>query len=237
MRKVITIAGVFTIVSLAFYSCSLLRALDEVQKNGFSCYNYSGSPVNTMDKQQVKSMLNNYYHEQYAAINSGNIVFNGGVPNTQVPSIDSRAVFFSIDTLQRLLYYMTKASEKFPETDRINMGVNIYFASYPKTMQVQKQGYDYTNRHTLIFVPSIFDATTNIAMDFDLASSLNGTSVLNPTYITEALLANPGYKSINAVSATANTSMNTQNHGTSIPPPPKTTGTTSGNAILDATTY
>jgi hypothetical protein len=248
MRKAISIAGIFIITALVLYSCSLLKALDEVQQNGFRCYK-PNVPVNTMDKQYVMDMLHNYYKTQYANINNGTISFNGGVPNTQVAKIDSRAVFFSMDTLQRLLYYMIKASEKFPAADRANMGVNIYFGAYTPAMQMEKQGYDYTNRHTVVLMSSIFDATTNIARDFDLNSSLNNINVLTPTYITDSMLASPGYTDMNAACALKVSvplsgsndpaSMAAQNHGTSIPPPPRTSATpwVSGNALLDATAY
>jgi hypothetical protein len=235
MKKIIIPVALLIITSLVLYSCSLLKSLEEVKKNGYSCNNYSTYPINEMNKTEVLELIRNYYKNQYAAINSVGINFNGSIPATQTIKVDSRAVFFNLDTLKRLIYYIEKASENFPKTDRDNLGVNIYYGAYTAAMQVQKHGYDYTNRHTLVMIPSIFNSASNTAKDFDLYNSLNAINVDTPSYINNSFLENPINTKIAGLSAnqsvTGRSSMYSQNHGTAIPPPPSPTG----NVILEAT--
>lgn len=241
MKKLLTIGISVLITSAVFYSCSLLKSLEEVQQNGFFCSNYSYNPVNEMDKQQVISMVRNYHQNQYRAINSTcsttsvKLVYFPSSPNTNV---DSRVVFFSMDTLKRLLYYMEKATRQFSMQDKQNLGVNVYFASYPDQMKMSNWGHDYTNRHTLVFIPAIFDNGQHIGRDFDLNNSLTGVNLLDPLYIDSAFINNPLktviagmalYKTMSAPGSS--TTMNSQNHGTATPPPPATTG----NNLLDLT--
>jgi uncharacterized protein YxeA len=236
MKKILIAVLSVSLISVIFYSCSLLNALDEVQKNGFVCTNYSTAPVNEMDKTQVLEMIRNYHNNQYNAINASSFGFNGNIPSTISIKKDSRAAFFNIDTLKRLIYYIEKASEKFSPANRQNLGINIYFASYTALTQMQKHGYDYTNRHTLIFIPSIFDNSTKTARDFDLKHSLSGINVIDPKYIDSAFLNNPGITSIFGLMPlgdpiVGSNNMSSQNHGTLIPPPP----TPTGNVILELT--
>jgi hypothetical protein len=240
MKKLLTIGATILITSAVFYSCSLLKSLDEVQQNGFICSNYSTAPVNEMNKQEVISMVKNYYQNQYMAINSscpttGKLVHFPVSPST---NLDSRCVFFSLDTLKRLIYYIEKATRQFSVNDKENLGVNVYFASYPEQMKMNKWGYDYTNRHTLIFFPSIFDNVNHIAKDFDLNNSLDGINVFSPLYIDSAFINNPlktvvggmYYKTL-STSSGGSASMTSQNHGTATPPPPADTN----NDLLDLT--
>lgn len=237
MKKLLTIGATVLITSAVFYSCSLLKSLDEVQQNGFICSNYSTAPVNEMNKENVISMVRNYYQNQYRAINSSCPAGSKLVYFPASINVDSRAVFFSLDTLKRLIYYIEKATRQFSVKDKENLGVNVYFASYPDQMKMNKWGYDYTNRHTLIFIPSIFNNDNQIAKDFDLNNSLSGASVFNPLYIDSAFLNNPIKTTIAGMyfkttdASGGSTSMTSQNHGTATPPPPSDTK----NDLLDLT--
>jgi hypothetical protein len=237
MKKYLTAFMALTITVLAFYSCNLIKALDEVKKAGFYCSNYSYSPVNEMDKYEVLDMIRTYYNNQYNNINShiGPSTFdfnNPALPSSKLV-VDSRAVFFDLDTLKKLIYYMDKASENFPLADKQNLGVNVYFAAYPQYFNKEKHGWDYKNRHTLIFFPSIFNNVSHIAQDIDLMASLSGTTPNAPTYITEAFLSDSSMaRFVVLTDGNSNSSsMMSQNNGTAIPPPP----TPTGNAILDKT--
>jgi hypothetical protein len=243
MKKLITIAATVLITSGIFYSCSLLKSLEEAEQNGFICNNYENYPVNEMDKQTVLSMVRNYYQNQYRAINY--TVRSGSTSDKLVTfpdniNVDSRAVFFNLDTLKRLIYYIEKAARKFTTVQKEYLGVNIFFGSYPKDMEMSKGGYNYTNRHTLVFIPAIFNNDVGKARDFDLNNSLNGTNVLDPLYIDSSFLNNPALTTIPGMTVMkvmgasvtgTSTNMNSQNHGTATPPPP----TPTGNAILDKT--
>ena len=236
MKKYVTAFMALTVTVLAFYSCSLLKALEEVKKSGFYCSNYSYSPVNEMNKKEVLDMIRTYYNNQYNSINSniGASTFdfnNTGLPSTLKCNVDSRAVFFNLDTLKKLIYYIDKASENFSPADKQNLGVNVYFAAYPEYFNKEKYTWDYKNRHTLIFFPSIFNNVSHMGMDIDLMSSLNNTTKNTPTYINEAFLSDSNNTVLKVMVDGISSSMMSQNNGTTIPPPPAPTG----NAILDKT--
>ncbi|NOT91359.1 hypothetical protein [Ferruginibacter sp.] len=237
MKKLLTIGATFLITSAVFYSCSLLKSLDEVQKSGFFCSNYSDDPVNEMNKQDVISMVKNYYQNQYKAINSTSPISGKLVYFPASMNVDSRVVFFSLDTLKRLIYNIEKATNQFSIQDKQNLGLNVYFISYPDQMKMNNWGYDYTNRHSLAIIPSIFDNVNHIGKDFDLNNSLTGVNLFSPLYIDSAFINNPlktmipgiYFKTMSTPGGSA--TMNSQNHGTATPPPPAPTG----NALLDLT--
>lgn len=239
MKKILTITATVLITSGVFYSCGLLKSLNEVEQNGFICSNYTDKPVNEMDKQVVLSMIRNYYQYQYNAINSSCPPTNGSKLVHFPPQVneDSRVVFFDLDTLKRLIYHIEKASKQFPQADRQNLGVNIYFASYPETMNMTNWGWSYTNRHTLVMIPAIFNNSTHMGRDFDLNNSLKLNNIFSPLYIDSAFINDPSKTVFNAMvfktsdAGSGSTNMNSQNHGTATPPPPSPTG----NAILDLT--
>jgi hypothetical protein len=192
------------------------------------CADYSSMTVNTMKKEDVLDMVSNYYNKQYNAINADNSIdFPAAAP------LDSREVFFNLDTLKRLIYFIEKATANFSAADKANLGMNVYFGSYPQHMDLFKNGINYTNRQTLIFIPSIFDNVLHVGRDFDLNNSLNGTNILAPLYIDSVFLTTPAITIIPGMyfRYTNNTSLNAQNHGTGVPPPPAPTG----NSILDIT--
>lgn len=248
MKKILPLLAGFALASLGFFIWNRLKAKDLLQKDESICSNYSAGPVNQMEKQEVLSMIRNYHQNQYAAINSSSSTGQKLVYFPQNPNVsqDSRAVFFSLDTLKRLIYFIEKASAQFSQQDKDNLGINIYFASYPKSMGMVKHNYDYTNRHTLVMIPSVFDNTRTMARDFDLTRNLSGANPFTPSYIDSAFLSNPAnlyipgaavHRSSQTVTPSPNT-MNSQNHGTGTPPPyslDPTTGFYTGNVILDLT--
>ncbi len=240
MKKIVPFLVGILLTCTVFYSCSIINSLNNAAANGFICNNYSYLPVNSMDKQVTLSMIRNYYQKQYMAIHFSPTSGQKLVYFPPTINVDSRVVFFSLDTLKRLIYYTEKASKQFSQQDKQNLGLNVYFASYPDNMKMEIGGYDYTNRHTLIFIPSIFDNNSKIARDFDLKKSLSGINVSSPSYLDSAFFANPATNSIIAMAKVAADpqapppgAMNDQNHGTGTPPPYSKTG----NAALDLTDH
>jgi hypothetical protein len=231
MRKVLIFTNVIFLAVAVLYSCSLLKSLEEVNKNGFICNNYSAAPVNEMDKQEVVEMVRNYYNNQYAALHDVTSATKlTGLP-VNCPQ-DSRAVFFNLDTLKKLIYYIEKGSKNFSVADKQNLGLNVYFASYPESFLKVKNGYSYTNRHTLIFIPSIFKTGDSLARDIDLNANLSGVNS-RPEYLTD-LFFNINTKSKKMVGiAEGSGSMMSQNNGSGTPPPKKPTG----NPLLDKTDH
>jgi hypothetical protein len=229
MKKYFVGAVILFASTVILYSCRFIKSVHSTTtttSTGTSiCSDYSDKNVNEMEKDHVLNMIRNYYNMQYQAI-SGNASMS--LPS-QAP-VDSRAVFFNLDTLKKLIYYMEKASAGFSQQDKENMGVNIYFASYPSAAGMSKYGYSYTNRHTLIFVPSIFDNNSHMARDFDLSTSLTGINTFEPQYFTATFLTNPAVTTLNVVGSDYTLNMDAFNFGTTTPPPP-----TAYNPLLDLT--
>lgn len=228
MKKLTHSILAISLLGSVLYSCSLLKALDEVQQNGFICSNYANAPINLMNKQEVKAMVSNYYHRQYQAINIGSnrVAF----PNSMT---DSRMVFFSLDTLKRLIYNIETYTRNLPETEKANLGVNVYFASYSDSQAHFNHGINYTNRHTLVFIPAYFNDADKAGKSFDPRFVENNGNKIEKALLTSADFNNPGtiMGTIARLSSTvsdANGAMFSQNNGTAMPPPP------AGEALLDA---
>lgn len=231
MKKVYPfLIGIFVTITF-FYACDVSKQLSDVQKVGYQCNNYLTKSPNTMNRGQVLEMVRNYYNNQYQALHDplSPSKLRGLDPSSPV---DSRAVFFSLDTLKRLLYYIEYASKNFTAAEKQNIGVNIYFASYPESMHKMHNGLNYTNRHTLVFIPSLFNPTSNKAEDIDLSENIFGKKdfpiPLNNLFFS---LSNLNKSMVALGSSTSSSGMNSQNDGTAIPPPPPPTG----NTLLDLT--
>jgi hypothetical protein len=243
MKRILFFIAGAVIACGIFYSCTVTQSLQHVETNGYICANYENAAVNSMSKKDVLAIIRNYYQNQYRAIHTSSTAPASGqqlvsFPSTTTLTKDSRAVFFNLDTLKRLIYYIEKASQQYPASIKEKIGLNIYFASYPSAMQMTINEDDYTNRHTLVFIPSVMDTKSHIANDFDLSASLpGGISQLTPSYITEGFLNDSNITSIKGMAVlkqagTQDADMNAQNHGTGTPPP-----VNNNNSILSATNH
>ncbi|MFY7965272.1 MAG: hypothetical protein ACOVO1_10275 [Chitinophagaceae bacterium] len=196
------------------------------------CSDYSNKQPNQMDKNFVLSMIRNYYNKQYAAINGSSTLIP--FPQSSGLTVDSRCVFFSLDTLKKLLYYIEKSSKNFLPGVKSNVGVNVYFASYPDFSSTRINGQDYTNRHTLVFLPAVFtgNGANALVKDYDMLDNLKFPLKTDPSYFTTTLLSSSTFLKMGGIVARSE-NMNAQNHGTGTPPPFGINGT--GNPILDIT--
>jgi hypothetical protein len=217
---------VFTL-GLMLTACTETNHLKELEKEGYVCNNYSKQTPNQMGRNTVVKMVSNYYQNQYSAINqsakAGQILFPDNCP------VDSRAVFMNIDSLKKLLYYLETASKGYSDAEKRNLGVNIYFGSYTKDMNMTENGYDLMNRHTLICIPSIFDSTKKMARDIDLMANINNKSVA-PRYIDAAFFGVNKPIAL-AKGGSGDSTIFAQNHGSLVPPPPDP----SNNPLLNIT--
>lgn len=224
-----------TLTSIVFYACNVAKQLQEVNNAGYICSNYSFALPNKMNKQHVLDMVSNYYHNQYTILHSqGN---NRLKLNTTNP-FDSRAVFFSLDSLEKMFYYIRKASKNYSNAEKQNLGVNIYFASYPEADGVIRNNYNYTNRHTVVFVPSIFNTNNNMPEDIDLLANLEGK--IEAKVPIKSNFYTTGGQMFALAARTTSNSMMSQNNGTGTPPPPPAGNTidgATGNPLLDITSH
>jgi hypothetical protein len=236
MKNVIIAILFLSLCSMIFYTCKYCNTTTEPVNPNSICTDFSYSPPNEMGKLEVIHMIRNYYNNQYNAMHNTINLRRMSFSQRSSTQFDTRAVFFSLDTIKKLLYYMEKASKGYSSADKLNLGVNIYFASYPDN-KIQN-GEDYYNKHTLIFMPSIFDPTINAPRDIDIAQNLfNGVSSskqIDPSFFNDTLNPNAVINVLgNSYMRRSNNSgsnMQSQNNGTGTPPPPN-----SGDPLFDLT--
>jgi hypothetical protein len=238
MKKFFLFLSGCILTTVIFYSCSVLSSLKKVEDAGFICSNYNNSQLNLMNKDAVMDMVRNYYTNQYTILHNFNNTPNGArLALPQQCPLDSRVVFFSLDTLKKLIYFIEKGSKDFSQQEKNNLGVNFYFASYPVKSGKLKHGYSYDNRHTLVMLPCLFDNTAKRGRDLNMRENILN-NVTTPVFITDGLLTGPqlfifgaGETPVTDNSTAQN--MMSQNNTTGTPPPAPNTVT--GNPVLDLT--
>jgi hypothetical protein len=238
MKKFFFMGIGIALTCIVFYACDVTKQLQDVNKAGYICSNYAFQPPNEMDKKNVVDMVRNYYQNQYK------ILHNQSGNRLKLPKqieFDSRAVFFNLDTLEKMIYFIRQASISYSKEEKQNLGVNIYFAAYPEDLSRMKFGHDYTNRHTLVFIPSLFNPTTYMPVDINILPNLQRKSerpipILSDFYTSGGIMFGAAEKSLKNTNDP--TGMTSQNNGTGTPPPPPSGGTingTTGNPLLDIT--
>lgn len=217
--------------------CAVIIAYDTLtpspeQGKEFICSSYD-LPANTMEKTEVLSMIRNYYTKQYAALHDEGSPSKLDNLDPACPW-DTRAVFFGLENLKKLIYFTEKAARDFTPQQQQNLGLNIYFASYPVEFNKRVDPWDYTNKHTLVFIPAMYDGT--VLKDLNLRPNLmNGATT--PDFINEGFFNQDSVTTIIALGVgkdnpNISESMNSQNNGTGTPPPPNPT-----NVILSLTSH
>jgi hypothetical protein len=236
MKKFFFMGIGIALTCIVFYACDVSKQLNDVNKAGYICSNYAFTPPNQMNKQDVIAMISNYYTNQYMLLHPNLNPNNPSTNNTKLSlpasiPYDSRAIFFSLDSIEKLVYFMRSATKNYSPKLKQNLGLNIYFASYPDGRKTHN-GLNYTNRHTLVMLPSIFQ--NGQPTDFDLLTEINNPNSDTPKqYINNLFLTNTSRLTIGALGSTSSNGMGSQNNGTGTPPPITANGT--GNPLLDIT--
>ena len=91
---------------------------------------------------------------------------------------DSHSIWFDLDTIKKFIYHIERNVQTNSEANGSKLGLRIYYGAYPEASNFTNPGYEdiayfardpqtmkYGLKHTLIFIPTIYNE--NIADDVD----------------------------------------------------------------------
>jgi len=202
-------------ISFIVYGCNLSSGT-VTSLNNTICSNYT--EMSTLEVSLIRSMTQNYKDNQLSDINDGS-----HTPFT-IANGDTRAIWFDLETLKAFIHQIEiKAKNNATPVHSKDLGIRIYYASYPDTAE----SYDdlngvngnfvlpsnYQEHHTLVMIPTMYRGTENV--DFNPLEPATYQKSISNIYST-----NPSAQ-IPALTGTRSNSSNTrgaQNHGGSYPP-------------------
>ena len=190
--------------------------VDDTSSSNEICMDYSKQDPSEMEVRLIHKMSNEYKNGQLQSINSK-------FP-TRHNMVDTRAIWFDLETVKAFLYHMEKSSGVEPE----ELGIRIYYTSYPNIaewpsypdlMEMDEDGTpllknNYENHHTLIMIPTIRKDSVN--MDFDPTNSATfRISLQNNAYDENSKRPMPA---LFGTPPPDSGDTNAQNHGSLFPP-------------------
>jgi hypothetical protein len=158
------ISGVLMLQAIIFFnyflSCKNYNQGTQQNTPGISCSDCRRTETYGHTMEEFLEVTREYREKRWKLINA------------QLPgmtdkkdSVDSRAIWFSLDSLKKFICTIEKYSEQLhikPE----NLGIRMYYAVY-------KKNPDFQNLHTLFMVPTITANNENaVPQDFDPRSSV-----------------------------------------------------------------
>ncbi|PKV50788.1 hypothetical protein ATE84_2855 [Aquimarina sp. MAR_2010_214] len=177
------------------------------------CFNDYDIKPSTLEIELINEMTKGYMNHQLKRINNSGRNDN----DCSYPSMnDSQTIWFDFKSLKAFLYYIeqkAKESNSLIETD--NLGIRIYYASYPdkgswsdfkdlSDSRIGMESVNYEKKHTLIFVPTIKDN----GIDYDF----------NPLDSSNSKLEDLDNAGISVMGFTAGGRTSSRNHGSLWPP-------------------
>lgn len=188
MKKISILLNVLLIAFVAFQACDpkIFPTVPNVLKP--SCpecasYNYSAGKESGSGTGQS--------HIAGLSISTVDVMAQGYIKNCQrilnpnpKSGNDARSIWFSVETLKEFIYNIEKASCDKKCTNKLELGVRIYYAQYPDDSELKKSGTEtksdldmlattkknYQLNHTVFMVPTydnILKGSTNVHIDFD----------------------------------------------------------------------
>jgi len=183
MKKIILICSVILNVVLCLLlwqrSKPRLATADGLLKDEcFACPDNCYKPVcdtsQPFPKELALEMVRNYRDHHWQTINSNCFPFAGfnrqtpGDPVNNQAQVDSRCVWFDMDTLKKFIHTVELYSCNSSIPD-LKLGIRIYYAEYPGTAEALQRynitRSDYTNLHTVLMVPTFH--RSGIDIDFN----------------------------------------------------------------------
>lgn len=183
------------------------------------CTNYNDETPSTLKIGLVGDMISSYKMNQLQSMGS----------------LETRAVSFHIDTIQKFIQDIKKEVKKYSKNPKTEiLGLRLYYAAYPNETEFGKIGYEelssipknYGNRLTAVFLPTKINSSNEI-IDFNPTDSTTYQKGL-PKYIIKRdengiLIRNTSSSSnieIMAITGTRNQNSSTsaRNHGRINPP-------------------
>ena len=156
--------------------------------------------MQSLDTSFAKTLIKNYGLIHWSAINANCTSITGSPNNPGV--VDSRCTAFTLEQLKQFIKEIELICHHNSPAFDLKLGVRIYFGEYPITAAEMPPDVptEYMGLHTLLFIPTYFDETTQVYRDFD------------PSQFQSSLMPAP-------MDPNKTGAMIAMNHGTETPPP------------------
>lgn len=131
------------------------------------CNDYNGEPMHGMLNYILAKRMSDDY---------GNDMGKKYVWNNDLridTSIDSRSIWFDYKKMKQFIGYIEQNLCRNGCYDTLSLGIRFYYAKYPSPNQMSEYSdldgvpREYGTRHTLFMVPTFWDATRHLNIDFD----------------------------------------------------------------------
>ncbi|WP_289044824.1 hypothetical protein [uncultured Olleya sp.] len=210
-----TILLVITIIAFGIYvfknppnqrttSISELSA-PESSTNDKICMDYSDDPMNTLDIDLIRDMVDGYKNNQLKHINDAENID------------DAYSIWFDLDILKKFIYHIEyKALNNNNAINPENLGLRFYYSRYPDELPSQYTDLNtvsitYAKHHTLIAIPTYRKNENSPNIDFN---------PLDTDTFWEGIPSNYSgpISSLPLTKSSQNQSIGAQNHGSLYPP-------------------
>ncbi|XLS30821.1 hypothetical protein ACJD0Z_08300 [Flavobacteriaceae bacterium M23B6Z8] len=186
------------------------------------CNDYSLESPPTIPVNLIYEMVDNYNYNQRSAINRSEHLR----PSYGKDSLfdDTQVVWLNLETLKKFIYHIEAETLKAdPSIKKEDLGIHIYFGSYPKQIEWEKETYNgallsvprnYARRHSIIMTPTINVKNEPVSFNpLDFNTFQNGILEEDHNY---QRISNKKILSLNLISAKEGELA--QNHGGLFPP-------------------
>ena len=138
------------------------------------CSDYSNDDVSTLKTGLISDLVERYRKNQLTYINRKMQEMNLDLHSNS----DSHAIWFDLDTIKKFIYHIEKNVQTNNMPADTKLGLRIYYGAYPEAENFTRDGYEdladlandaekYSLRHTLIFIPNIYNETIADDVDFN----------------------------------------------------------------------
>jgi len=213
------------VLLFAITACSGQYKLSEV------CTSSSLSEVSTLEVKLVDKMTKGYINNQLKRINNSNKrdysnsstiktskLYKKRYSNSQMN--DAQAIWFDFKALKDFLYHIENYANNNSKLQVDNLGIRIYYTSYPSSIaswdefeDLKEVPKEYKNKHTLIFVPTIREGSTNqdlFVFKESYINSINNVSPENDSSNSDIIIVDPNANNGTVAGSDSNTGGLTQ---------------------------
>jgi len=182
-------------------SCFFMAACDKPQKTETTTQPNSDTSVvktqkHNLSAEDVKLMVNLYKKERQEIINNDeNLKRKYGDD-----FLDTRSIWFSIDELKQFIREAEAETKKSKSTIKLE-GLRLYFTVYPEVKEGESEYFKsvpkkYRNHHSLVFVPTYYNVTKKIKIDYDLFEQSDSLKLKSLRAFVPSTPAPPTYNSL-----------------------------------------
>ena len=134
------------------------------------CDDYSRESISTLKTSLISDLVERYRKNQLTYINQH-------MPESDS---DSHSIWFDLDTIKKFIYHIEKNVQINRVSNGAKLGLRIYYGAYPEASEFTSPGYEdiaylatdpqtmkYGLKHTLIFIPTIYNESLVDNVDFN----------------------------------------------------------------------